>query len=92
MKLGTKNLIPIMVLVFYATWLMWHDVWAFGPNAVPPAGDASPLLNISPIAQIKTGSLAINTGGASVGLIIPRGTLAVGTTSLSSNVSTGFAA
>lgn len=49
------------------------------PTAAPPGNNASEPLNVSGTGQAKAGGLILNTGGASVGLIVDQGTVGIGT-------------
>jgi hypothetical protein len=52
---------------------------ASGPTQAPPGGNASAPLNISSVAQTKTGGISLNTGNATYGLLVPYGKVGFGT-------------
>ena len=50
------------------------------PTSPPPQGNVPPPLNTGPQGQSKEGGLILNTGGASIGLIVDKGKVGFGTT------------
>ncbi len=49
------------------------------PDQMPPGGNIAAPLNTGNAGQIKTGGLILNTGGATLGLIVERGLVGIGT-------------
>lgn len=49
------------------------------PTATPPNGNVPIPLNTSGAAQIKSGGLWLNSGGAATGLIVEKGNVGIGT-------------
>ena len=49
------------------------------PDQMPPGGNIASPLNTGNAGQIKTGGLILNTGGATLGLIVERGLVGIGT-------------
>ena len=50
------------------------------PTAPPPGGNVPAPLNVGNVGQSKEGGLILNTGGASIGLIVQYGNVGIGTT------------
>lgn len=81
----TNRILPQIALVtgtllFSLGIQTYAQTWS-APTASPPNSNAYAPLNTSPAAQIKTGGLLLNTGGAINGLIVQRGNVGIGTTS-----------
>lgn len=64
------------------------------PTSAPTSANASAPLNVSASGQSKAGGLIVNTGGATIGLIVQSGTVGIGTSNpgfkLDVNGSTGI--
>ncbi len=57
-----------------------HTVSAWvEPDQMPPGGNIAAPINTGNTGQIKTGGLILNTGGATLGLIVDRGLVGIGT-------------
>ncbi len=81
----TNRILPQIALVtgtllFSLGIQTYAQTWS-APTASPPNSNAYAPLNTSPAAQIKTGGLLLNTGGAINGLIVQNGNVGIGTTS-----------
>jgi hypothetical protein len=50
------------------------------PSSNPPEGNVPGPINISNTGQSKSGGLILNTGGASIGLVVDKGDVGIGTT------------
>ncbi len=57
-----------------------HTVSAWvEPDQMPPGGNIAAPINTGNTGQTKTGGLILNTGGATLGLIVDRGLVGIGT-------------
>ena len=79
-----KHLIPSpsTILSFALGGLLLGSHLVFGftePGQLPAGGNVLPPLDTSATGQAKAGGLIINTGGASVGLIVDKGSVGIGT-------------
>jgi hypothetical protein len=50
------------------------------PSSNPPEGNVSGPINVSNTGQSKSGGLILNTGGASIGLVVDKGNVGIGIT------------
>jgi len=50
------------------------------PTQPPPQGNVPAPINVGPQGQAKEGGLILNTGGASIGLLVQSGNVGIGTT------------
>ena len=50
------------------------------PGASPTGGNVDAPLNVGSTGQSKSGGLILNTGGASIGLVVDEGNVGIGTT------------
>ena len=58
--------------------LQFVQAWT-EPTVAPPAGNVGAPLNTSGTGQIKTGGVVLNTGGATIGLVVDQGNVGIGT-------------
>lgn len=58
--------------------LQYAHAWT-EPLQLPPNGNVGAPLNTSNVGQVKEGGLTLNTGGATNGLIVPKGRIGIGT-------------
>lgn len=73
---------PSTILSFALGGLLLGSHLVFGftePGQLPGGGNVLPPLNISGEGQSKAGGLILNTGGGSIGLIVDKGSVGVGT-------------
>lgn len=73
---------PSIILSFTLGGLLLGSHLVFGftePGQLPAGGNVLPPLDTSAFGQAKAGGLILNTGGASTGLIVDKGSVGIGT-------------
>lgn len=71
--------LSVVITVFAVGMVVFAAPWA-DPTATPPGNNAAEPINVSDNGQAKSGGLLLNTGGASVGLIVQNGSMGIGDT------------
>lgn len=80
MKVSSK-LVPISLGVLGLIFLISFYILAWQePTQAPPGGNVPAPLHTGAAGQAKAGGLILNTGGASIGLIVQAGDVGIGTT------------
>jgi hypothetical protein len=67
----------VLAMVFILNYLVlaWTE-----PSSNPPNNNVSAPLNVGSAGQSKAGGLILNTGGASIGLVVDKGNVGIGIT------------
>ncbi|MDP2966918.1 MAG: hypothetical protein Q8N87_00650, partial [bacterium] len=76
----TKS-VALILGVLAMSFLVGYLVLAWTePTTTPPGGNVPAPLNVGNVGQSKAGGLILNTGGASIGLIVDKGNVGIGIT------------
>jgi hypothetical protein len=70
----------LLVVIFVSFFILTIGLAWTEPNSNPPGGNVSAPLNVGPTGQVKRGGLTLNTGGASIGLVVVSGNVGIGIT------------
>jgi hypothetical protein len=70
----------LLVVIFVSFFILTIGLAWTEPTAAPPGGNVSAPLNVGPTGQVKRGGLTLNTGGASIGLVVVSGNVGIGIT------------
>ena len=68
----------LLVGLIVANTIKLASAWV-EPDQMPPGGNIAAPINTGNSGQIKTGGLILNTGGATLGLIVEKGLVGIGT-------------
>ncbi len=80
-KPNYKAITLTLGLIVISFLFVWY-IFAFTePTVAPPGGNVPAPLNVGPLGQSKEAGLILNTGGATIGLIVDKGNVGIGTPS-----------